>query len=87
MHLQPHTPEGQAFIADWLGEDARDPDCVESFIHDECSACLTCGELFTTDDDFDPDLLERHGERVCIACEATGDHDDVDPHREWGTYR
>lgn len=86
MHLQPQTPEGQAFLADHLGEDAADPEHVAGFIHDECSACLICGELFTTDDDFDPDILSEDGERVCLECEAGGEYDPVDAQREWGTW-
>ena len=87
MLLDPTTPAGQAFIADWLGEDASDPEQVECFIHDNTTACLICAELFTSDDDdFEPDALEQHGERICHACSAQGDRDPVDAHREWGTW-
>lgn len=84
MRLEPHTPAYEQWIADNLGSDFDEAD-VFDLLNDETETCIICGCRFTSKHDFEPDAYEIDGDRVCLECDAMGEHDPVDPVREWGT--
>lgn len=86
MRLEPHTPAYANWIADNLGPDFSEAD-VFDLLHDETEACMICGDRFTSKHDFEPDAYEVYGERICHDCDAMGEHDPINPQREWGTWR
>ena len=63
-HIDPHTPEGQAYIADHLGA-SYDADEYTAFLESDLHQCDECGELFTTDTDTD---FGENNERLCKSC-------------------
>ena len=87
MLIDPTTPEGQAFIADFTGEPAT-TDVVSNFVHDECVTCMTCGSMFTSERDMDMEVRREIGEWICQPCSDNGEAEDtIDFHREFGTWR
>jgi hypothetical protein len=63
MHLDPTTPEGQAYIVDHLGA-IYDEDRLADFLGD-LHHCGECGDVFTDAKDTD---YGENNERVCKSC-------------------
>lgn len=83
MLLEPTDPAAQAFIADYLN-DYPLADFDEAARESDADQCEECQRWFTSRHDFDLDLLDVHGERVCCDCAAQLEA-PVNPVREWGT--
>lgn len=78
--IDPHSPEGIAFLADYLAGGFT----IEDAIHDELTTCEICGRHFTSfDDDFDHDGEDR----MCWDCAGDPENAPYDLAKHEGTYR
>ena len=79
--IDPHSPEGLAFLADYLAGGSP----IEDAIHDELTACEICGRHFT---DFAGDFDHDHGgeDRACWDCSGDPENAPYDYARHERTH-
>ena len=79
-HIDPHSPEGAAYLADHLADGFP----LEDVIHDELTTCEICGRHFT---DFDADFdHDADGVRMCWDCSDDPENESYDYVRQEATY-
>lgn len=80
MQIDPYSPEGRAFLADYIEGGGT----LEDAIHDELIACEICGLHFT---DWDKDFDHSGEDRMCWECSEDPENAPYDLAKHEGTYR